>query len=241
MIARWVASASVSHGRVSPWLIGSVSPRASACCDEHVDGDAVLGVHHDHRAVARGRLHGPQDLPVVAVEDARVGHEELEAGDALGDELVHRLERVVVDAADDLVERVVDRAVAVGLGVPGGEPVLHALAGALHGEVDDRRRAAPGRRAGAGLEGVGGERAAERQLHVRVAVDAARDDVLAGGVDDACRRCRHVGAERGVTGREQRRRSARRRRARPWPGRAGGRDDGAARDAGAVTAATRSP
>ena len=30
MIARWVASSSVSHGRVSPWLIGSVSPRASA-------------------------------------------------------------------------------------------------------------------------------------------------------------------------------------------------------------------
>ena len=30
-----------------------------------------------------GRLHGPQDLAVVAVEDARVGHEQLEAGDAL--------------------------------------------------------------------------------------------------------------------------------------------------------------
>ena len=32
MIARLVASASVSQGRVSPWLIGAVSPRASACC-----------------------------------------------------------------------------------------------------------------------------------------------------------------------------------------------------------------
>ena len=30
-----------------------------------------------------GALHGPQDLGVVAVEDARVGHEQLEAGDAL--------------------------------------------------------------------------------------------------------------------------------------------------------------
>ena len=49
---------------------------------------------------------------VVGVEDARVGHEQLEAGDALVDQLVHRLERVVVDAADDLVEAVVDRAVA---------------------------------------------------------------------------------------------------------------------------------
>jgi hypothetical protein len=32
MIARWVASASVSQGRVAPWYFGSVSPRASACC-----------------------------------------------------------------------------------------------------------------------------------------------------------------------------------------------------------------
>ena len=30
MIARWVASSSVSHGRVMPWYCGSVSPRASA-------------------------------------------------------------------------------------------------------------------------------------------------------------------------------------------------------------------
>src|SRR5690606_40771209 len=36
---------------------------------------------------------------------------------------------------------------------------------------------------GAGLEGVGGEGAPERQLHVGVDVDAAGDDVLAGGVD----------------------------------------------------------
>ena len=76
------------------------------------------------------------------------------------------------------------RAVARGLGVPGGQPVLDPLAVALHGEVDDRRGAAPGRRPGAGLEGVGGVGAAERQLHVGVGVDAAGDDVLAGGVDD---------------------------------------------------------
>ena len=41
---------------------------------------------------------------------------------------VHRLERVLVDAADDLVEAVVDRAVAVRLVVPRGEAVLDALA-----------------------------------------------------------------------------------------------------------------
>ena len=97
--------------------------------DEHVDGDAVLGVHHDHRAVVGRPLHGPQDLAVVAVEDAGVGHEELEAGDALVvHQVVHGLERVVVDAADDLVEAVVDGAVAVGLLVPRAERLDHVAA-----------------------------------------------------------------------------------------------------------------
>jgi hypothetical protein len=159
-------------------------------------------VHHDRRAVVRGRLHRADDLPVVAVEHAGVGHEQLEARDPLVDQLVHRLERVVVHAADDLVEPVVDRAVAVGLGVPGGQAVLDPLAGALDGEVDDRRRPAPrgGRRPG--LERVGRERAAERQLHVRVRVDAAGHDVLPGGVDHAVGGRREVGAERRRARRE---------------------------------------
>ena len=83
------------------------------------------------------------------------------------------------------MERVVDGAVAVGLLVPRAERVLHAAAGVLHGEVDDRRDAAPRRGAGAGLERVGRLGAAERHLHVGVHVDAARHDVLAGGVDRA--------------------------------------------------------
>ena len=59
---------------------------------------------------------------------------------------VHRLQRLVVDAADDLVEAVVDGAVAVGLArARRPAPSCTSLAGALHGEVDDRGRAAPGR------------------------------------------------------------------------------------------------
>ena len=171
---------------------------------EHVDGRAVLGVHHRQQAGLGRLLHRLEDLRVVGVEDARVGHEQLEAGDALVDQRVHRLERVLVDAADDLVEAVVDRAVARGLLVPGGQAVLDPLAVALHGEVDDRRRAAPGRRPGAGLEGVGGVGAAERQLHVGVRVDAARDHVLAGRVDHGVDDRREVGAEQLRAGRQHR-------------------------------------
>ncbi|MNW54874.1 hypothetical protein D3C74_324970 [compost metagenome] len=165
---------------------------------EDVDRDAVLGVHHDHRAVGRGLLHGPQDLAVVAVEHPGVGHEELEARDALGHELVHGLERVVVDPAEDLVEPVVHGAVPLGLGEPGGERVLDPLPGALDREVDDRRRASPGRGARPGLERVRGGRAAERQLHVGVRVHRARDHVLAGRVDHRLRDRGEVHAERRV-------------------------------------------
>ena len=62
---------------------------------------------------------------------------------------------------------------------------MHVLAGALHGEVDDGGDATPRRGDRAGLERVGRGRAAERQLHVGVHVDAAGDHVLAGGVDRA--------------------------------------------------------
>src|SRR5690606_20601040 len=96
---------------------------------------------------------------------------------------VHLLERLLVDVGDDQVEPVVDRTVAVGLLTPRLVSLHEAPASGLDGEVDDRGGATPGGRPGAGLEGVGGEGAPERQLHVGVDVDAAGDDVLAGGVD----------------------------------------------------------
>ena len=192
--------------RVEPGI--GLAPR-QRLADEHVDRDAVLGVHHHDRAALAGILHRPQDLAVVGVEDAGVRHEQLEAGDALVvDEVRHRLQRLLVDAADDLVEAVVDRAVPVGLVVPLGEPVHHVLAGALHGEVDDGGDAAPRRGDRAGLERVGRGGATERELHVGVHVDAAGDHVLAGGVDLAVReRCRSPRPARG----RARRRSSRRR------------------------------
>ena len=83
------------------------------------------------------------------------------------------------------VEAVVDAGLAVGLLVPRVEALAQRAAARLDREVDDRRRAAEGGGPGAGLEGVLGEGAAERQLHVGVGVDPAGDDPLAGRVDGA--------------------------------------------------------
>ena len=95
---------------------------------DDVDRHPVLGVHHDQAAVLRGLLHRPEDRTVVAVEHARVRGEELEARDALRDELVHLLERLVVDVAHDHVEAVVGDGVALGLGVPGVEALAERCA-----------------------------------------------------------------------------------------------------------------
>ena len=191
VIAREVASPSSSGGRVRPWLDRVGAAGRERLRDQLVDGDAVLRVHHHGRAGAGRLLHGEQDLAVGRVEHAGVGHEHLEAVHPGLDAGVHLLQRRVVDVGDDHVEAVVDRAVAVGLGVPLVQRGEQRGALGLDGEVDDRGGAAPRRGAGAGLERVRRERAAERHLHVRVHVDPAGQHVLAGRVDDPVRRgCR---------------------------------------------------
>ena len=159
-------------------------------------------MHHREQPRVGGDLHRFQDLGIVRVEDAGVGHEQLVARDAFVNEGRQERERFVVDAADDLVEPVVDRAVSRCQLVPLRKAVGHFRAVRLHGEVDDGRRTAPRCRARAGFERVARERAPERQLHVRVGVDAAGDDVLGARIDDSVDGCRQVRAEQFRAGRE---------------------------------------
>ena len=115
--------------------------------------------------------------------------------DALLDHRVHLDLDLIGELGDDHVEAVVDRGLAFGLLHPRFPRVMQRLAFVLDGEVDDRRGAAEGRGDGAGLEVVGRGRAAERHVHVGVHVDAAGQDVLALGVDDAIGRHRQGRAD----------------------------------------------
>ena len=150
---------------------------------DDVDRQPVFGVHHDQPAVLRGLLQRAEDRPVVAEEDAGVGREQLEVGDTLRDEGIHLRQRLVIDVRHDHVEAVVGDRVAFGLGMPGVEALAQGLAARLHGEVDDRRRPAEGRRSRTGLEGVLREGAAEGQFHMGMHVDRAGNEVFAAGVD----------------------------------------------------------
>jgi hypothetical protein len=124
LIARWWPRPRAPCGRVSRGRSGVGLAAASACSTSTSIAMPFSACIMIMAPLSRP-LHGAQDLAVVAVEDARVGHEQLEAGDALVDQQVHLLERLVVVAVrDDHVEAVVDGAVAVGLGVPGVEALL---------------------------------------------------------------------------------------------------------------------
>ena len=159
-------------------------PLGQRMFDDLVDDDAVLGVHADQTARVAGDAHGVVDRAVVDEEHARIGHEQFEAAHALIDHRLQLGQPFVGQIGANQMESVIDRRRPLGLRMPVVERLIERLAFALDGEVDDGRRAAECRGARAGLERVRGGGAAERQLHVRVRIDASGDDEAAVGVDD---------------------------------------------------------
>ena len=175
-------------------------PTSDGLLTQHVDGDAVLGMNHDRGSNLGGLLHGAKNLTVVRIQHAGISHEQLEAGDAVGDDRVHLLEGFVVDVADDHVKAVVDGAVALSLVHPFLVAVHDALTLHLDGEVDEGGGTAVGRGPGSRLEAVRNEGSTERQLEMGMNVDGPRDDVFAGGVDHTIRPGFPVARARGGDG-----------------------------------------
>ena len=157
---------------------------------DHVDDPAVLGVHADQRPVLRRAGERLENGRVVHHEDAGIGHEQFEAGHAVGHHGIHVVEAALAQVGDDHVQAVVDRSAAIGLFPPGVEGIAHARAFGLDGEIDERGGAAKRRRARAGFEIVAGSGSAEWHVQMRVDVDAAGQQQHAGGVDDAAGRLR---------------------------------------------------
>src|SRR5258707_1277265 len=141
--------------------------------DEDGHGAAVFRVHADEAAVLSCLAHGLKDGGVVEHEDAGVGHEELEAGDAFANELAHLFELRGAEIGDDAVEGVVGDGFVVGFLHPGIESMAERLAFVLNGEVDEGSGAAESGGDGAGLEIVGAGSTAKGHVKVGVDVDAA--------------------------------------------------------------------
>ena len=153
--------------------------------NDHVDRAAIFRVHADQAGVLGGLAHGAENSGVVEHEDAGIGHEEFEAGDAFAYQFAHLFELRGAEVGDDAVEGVVDDGFVVRLLHPGVKGLAESLPFVLDREIDQRGRAAEGRGNRAGLEIVGAGGAAEGHVQMGVNVDAARDDEQSRSVDHA--------------------------------------------------------
>ena len=166
--------------------------------DEHVDDTAIFGVHADRAAVLARALQRAEDRGVIQHEDAGVGHEQLERCHPLPHQRVHLVLDLIGQLRDDHVKAVIDGRAPFGLAHPRLPRVVQRLPLVLNGEIDHRRGAAERRRNRARFEIVGGGRAAERHVEMRVAVDATGKHELARRIDHAVGR----DVERDADGRD---------------------------------------
>ena len=143
-------------------------------------------MHHDQPAFAPRDLEHVEYLRVRKLQVV-VGHVDLERSAAVADQL----RQFVVQhggrgVGDDQVERVVDAGLAGSATVIVLDGRRERMALGLGGERDHGGGAAAGSGTGAGREIVGHDhRCGHRLVEMAVGVDAARQDVAAGGIDFA--------------------------------------------------------
>ena len=152
---------------------------------EEADGVVVLRVHHHQRA---GFPRGRENLQHLDVGQRQVlvGHEHLERGVAVIDHGRQFLaQHLRCGIGNDEMEADVDETAPLRFGVIGIERGAQALPLLLHAERHHQRVAAERRGPGAAFEVVGHDDAGAAGLcEMHVAVDAARHDQTAAGVDD---------------------------------------------------------
>ena len=163
---------------------------------KEADGVVILGVHHDQRAGLARHAHDVEHFE-VGERQPFVGHEHLERGVAVVDQSRQLLaEHAFGRIGNDQVERDVDVAMAVGLGMIGRYHLAEALAFLLHGERQHHGVAAERGRAATGGKIVGHDHAgAGRLRQMNVAVDAARKYEFFMCIDDGVR-CAKIVAQR---------------------------------------------
>ncbi len=88
-------------------ILGSGLAFGQCLLDDHVNGAAIFRMHADHGPGLRGGAHGFEDAGVIEHENAGVGHEELEAGNAFAHQLRHLGELRVGQVGDDAVKSVI--------------------------------------------------------------------------------------------------------------------------------------
>ena len=152
---------------------------------QQVDHPAVFRMHADKPAIVRSPFHRLVNSGIIYHKDARVCGEELEACHPLVlDHRVHLGEPLVRQLGEDHMETIVDDRLPLRFSQPCVECPTHRRSLGLHGKVDDARGAAMGGGNGPGFKIVRRRGSAEGQIHVRMDVNTAGDDVSATRVDN---------------------------------------------------------
>ena len=151
--------------------------------DHPADHRVVLGVHRDHRPLARARAPADRQHLLVVEPQQRIGHEQLERGVAVPDQPRQLGHHLLARVGHDHVEGVVDHRLLRPLAIV-GDHLDHRLAAMLGRERDHRGGAAIGGRDRAAVEVVGvPDPHARELLDMAVAVDPARQHQPAARID----------------------------------------------------------
>ena len=148
-----------------------------------IDQLAVFRMHGRHRAQLQAAFETRHQGVVGGHDRVLVGHEMLEAVDAmLADQFGHFFANLLAPPGDGDMEAVI-RCRLLGPAAPLMKRFHQRLLRIGNHEVDDRRGATGKSRRGAAEKILAGHGAHEGQLHVRMRVDAAGHQVLAAAVE----------------------------------------------------------
>jgi len=112
---------------------------AESTLNEYVDDDAIFCVHANESARLPGGSHRLENGSIINKKNSRVRHEQLEAGNALGDKALQFRQAMIGQVGNDQMKAVIDTRFTLGFREPGIEGLIQGLAMILHSEVDDRR------------------------------------------------------------------------------------------------------
>ena len=160
-------------------------PFCKCLLHDHVDRASIFRVHAHHAAILRRSLQSLEDAAIVEHENSGISHEQLEAGHAFVNQIVHLRELSAGNVGHNAVKCIIADGFVGGLTHPCVESLAQGLTFVLNGEVDERGRATEGSGSRPRFEIVRAGRASKWHVEMRMYVNAS-------GQHEFSRRIQHM-------------------------------------------------